>query len=101
MKTLVIHPEDVTTSFLAAIYEDLDATVITRKESNSKLKRSIKEHDRIIMLGCGNILEQGSHAELLKNPKGEYRKLVDAQIVKELEKKVDEHEEEQEKIQKE
>ena len=53
------------------------------------------------MLGCGNILEQGSHAELLKNPKGEYRKLVDAQIVKELEKKVDEHEEEQEKINKE
>lgn len=62
---------------------------------------TIKGADRIIMLGCGNILEMGSHSELIKNPKGEYRKLVDAQIVKELEKKVDEHEEEQEKINKE
>jgi len=58
---------------------------------------TIKGADRIIMLGCGNILEMGSHEELKNKPNGHYRKLIQAQIVEELEKKVDEHEEEAKK----
>jgi hypothetical protein len=53
MKTLVIHPEDNTTDFLKVIYQDRDWTVITDNISKSKLKKSIREHDRIIMLGHG------------------------------------------------
>jgi len=39
---------------------------------------TIKGADRIIMLGCGNILEMGSHDELKNLPKGHYRKLIQA-----------------------
>tara|TARA_R110000772_G_scaffold1210_2_gene4263 strand:+ start:2212 stop:2718 length:507 start_codon:yes stop_codon:yes gene_type:complete len=53
MKTLVIHPEDSTTDFLKVIYQDKDWTVITDNISKSKLKQSIRDHDRIVMLGHG------------------------------------------------
>ena len=53
MKTLVIHPKDTTTDFLSLIYEDKDWTVITDNISKSALKRQIKAHDRIVMLGHG------------------------------------------------
>lgn len=52
-KILIIHPEDSTTDFLKAIYEDLDATVVTERLSKSKLKVAINEHQRIILLGHG------------------------------------------------
>ena len=51
MQTLVIHPADITTDFLNMIYQKLDCTIITGRISKSKLKRTIKQHDRIIMLG--------------------------------------------------
>ena len=57
MKTLVIHPEDTSTDFLADIYWDkgwtlMDDPFIERKE----LIRMIQNHDRIVMLGHGSPL---------------------------------------------
>jgi hypothetical protein len=54
MKTLVIHPKDITTDFLSAIYVGKDWTVINTNVSKKTLKDSIKSHDRIIMLGHGS-----------------------------------------------
>jgi hypothetical protein len=54
MKTLIIHPHDVTTSFLSDIYADMDCTVIDEPISKSKLKAALLEHDRIIMMGHGD-----------------------------------------------
>lgn len=54
MKTLVIHPTDVTTDFLSTIYEGRGWTVLRDITSKSQLKESIKEHDRIVMLGHGS-----------------------------------------------
>ncbi len=55
MKTLVIHPFDVTTGFLSVIYEDKrDWTVIDTNVSAKFLKEQIKNHNRIIMLGHGS-----------------------------------------------
>jgi hypothetical protein len=54
MKTLVIHPKDYTTRFLKVIYEDHpEWTVIDERVSKSELKRQIKDHERIVMLGHG------------------------------------------------
>jgi hypothetical protein len=53
MKTLVIHPKDSSTDFLAEIYKDKDWTLISNNCSNSFLREQIKTHDRIIMLGHG------------------------------------------------
>ncbi|MCK9445607.1 hypothetical protein M0Q50_01795 [bacterium] len=53
MKTLVIHPFDITTGFLEDIYIDKDWTVVDWNPSKCGLKNLIKEHDRIIMLGHG------------------------------------------------
>ena len=53
MKTLVIHPKDSTTDFLSHIYIVKEWTLITKNVSKKILKDSIKEHDRIIMLGHG------------------------------------------------
>lgn len=54
MKTLVIHPQDNTTKVLHIIYKDKkDWTIINHNTSTSKLRKLIKEHDRIIMMGHG------------------------------------------------
>ena len=54
MKTLVIHPQDITTKMLSPIYENKkDWTIINYNISNSKLINLIKEHDRIVMMGHG------------------------------------------------
>lgn len=54
MKTLVIHPKDNSTDFLSDIYSDKDWTVITSIKSKSEMRRIIKDHDRIVMLGHGS-----------------------------------------------
>lgn len=54
MKTLVIHPKDKTTEFLSHIYKDKNFNVITYNPTNSKLRKLLKEYDRIIMLGHGS-----------------------------------------------
>lgn len=50
---LVIHPADPTTDVLCQIYRDINATVIRQKIPKSKLKKLMKDADRIIMLGHG------------------------------------------------
>ncbi len=57
---LVIHPADPTTDVLCQIYRDINAMVIRQKISKSKLKKLIKEADRIIMLGHGTESGLGS-----------------------------------------
>lgn len=54
MKTLVIHPIDSSTDFLSEIYKNKDWTIIRALPSKSEIKRKIKEHDRIVMLGHGS-----------------------------------------------
>lgn len=54
MKTLIIHPKDNTTDFLCDIYKDLHCTIINTQVSKSALKETIKNHDRIVMLGHGD-----------------------------------------------
>jgi len=71
MKTLVIHPKDLTTDFLSEIYSDKDWKVINKNVSTKYLKQQIKNHDRIIMLGHGT--EQG----LI----GFYRFVIDSKLV--------------------
>ena len=53
MKTLVIHPKENSTDFLSHIYKDKDFTVVNDNIGNSKKRKLLKEHDRIIMLGHG------------------------------------------------
>jgi len=56
MKTLVIHPFDITTGFLEDIYINHDWTIIDTNVSHKIMKDSIKSHNRIIMLGHGSDL---------------------------------------------
>lgn len=53
MKTLVIHPKDNSTDFLSHIYKDKNFTVVNDNIGNSKKRKLLKEHDRIIILGHG------------------------------------------------
>ena len=55
MRTLIIHPEDNTTSFLSIIYNGMsDVDLITDNHTpNSVIKEAIKCHDRIVLLGHG------------------------------------------------
>ena len=54
MKTLVIHPDDISTSFLTGVYADKAWTVIKVIHIAKKtLLNAIKAHDRIVMLGHG------------------------------------------------
>lgn len=53
MKTLVLHPWDSSTRFLESIYKGKGFTEIRIRPSNSEMKRLIKSHDRIIVLGHG------------------------------------------------
>ena len=52
--TLIIHPEDETTTFLNEIYTSIPDQKLIRDELNSeKLKKEMESHSRIIMLGHG------------------------------------------------
>lgn len=54
MSTLVIHPKDPSTDFLAVIYEDIaDKTIISRPCSTYRLCFLMGQHDRIMMMGHG------------------------------------------------
>jgi len=43
---------------------------------------TVKKVDTIIVLDAGEIVEKGTHADLLKNKEGHYRNLYDAQFLK-------------------
>lgn len=55
MKTLIIHPEDASTSFLDIVYTPIeDKTIITGGVSKTDVIKLINEHDRIMMMGHGS-----------------------------------------------
>ena len=55
-KTLVIHPDDISTDFLIEIYWDKEWTVMNDPFIDPRdLKEMIKDHDRVVMLGHGSI----------------------------------------------
>jgi hypothetical protein len=55
MKTLIIHPEDPSTSFLDIVYAPIEnKTVITGGVSKSEVQQLIREHDRVMMMGHGS-----------------------------------------------
>ena len=81
MKTLVIHPVDSTTDFLSVIYKGKDWTTIRQDISKSRLRRLIKDHDRIIMLGHGTDL--GLLGIIKSNLDGipEYKYVIDSTFI--------------------
>jgi hypothetical protein len=55
MKTLIIHPQDNSTTFLEVVYANIEnKTVITGGVSKAELIQLIEEHDRIMMMGHGS-----------------------------------------------
>lgn len=54
MKTLVVHPEDISTDFLSSVYSNTNFEIERTLQSSNKLKKKIKTSDRIIMLGHGS-----------------------------------------------
>jgi hypothetical protein len=55
MKTLIIHPEDSSTSFLDIVYEPIvNKTVITGGITKTEVQKLIHEHDRVMMMGHGS-----------------------------------------------
>lgn len=44
---------------------------------------TIKDADKIVVLSGGNVVEEGTHHDLLGNPDGAYSKLVNAQKLRE------------------
>lgn len=55
MKTLIIHPNDGSTSFLDIVYNDVpNKTVITKNAPRENLIYLMKTHDRVMMMGHGS-----------------------------------------------
>lgn len=55
MKTLIVHPEDSSTTFLEVVYAPIkDKTLITGGITKPELIKLIEEHDRIMMMGHGS-----------------------------------------------
>lgn len=55
MKTLIVHPNDKSTSFLEIVYSTIpNKTVITGGISRFDLMMEMKNHDRIMMMGHGS-----------------------------------------------
>jgi hypothetical protein len=53
MKTLIIHPSDRSTDFLKVIYNNIENKTVITNGDKKDLKKLIKEHDRIMMMGHG------------------------------------------------
>ena len=60
---------------LSELYSEMQSTVITI----SHRLYSVKNMDRIIILENGNIVEDGTHEELLKNQESKYSQLWNIQ----------------------
>lgn len=55
MKTLIIHPKDISTDFMKVAYENIPyKTIITGVISQYDVHKEIMNHDRIIMIGHGS-----------------------------------------------
>lgn len=56
-KVLIVHPSDLTTSFLKGIYRKMkDTTVISGGVSKSEIREAIDTHTQVILLGHGTQL---------------------------------------------
>ena len=77
MKTLIIHPKDITTDFLCKSYND-DFTLIRTNISKSLLLKLIRSHDLIIMMGHGTD----------KGLIGFDKYVIDSSLIDELRKKI-------------
>lgn len=65
MKTLVIHPRDITTKFLEGVYAGKNWTIITDASTSKEiLQTEIKLHDRIVMLGHGSPIGLFSYGDV-------------------------------------
>jgi hypothetical protein len=54
-KTLIIHPDDRSTDFLAPIYANIsNATVVTGGVTKDEVNQLIAEHDQVMMMGHGS-----------------------------------------------
>lgn len=51
---LVVHPDDRTTDFLTPSYQGMGATIVTKPREMFNLKETMRNHDRIIMMGHGS-----------------------------------------------
>lgn len=55
MKTLVIHPKDISTDFLSPIYTGLEnVTLVTGGWSQTQIQEAIQTHDQVMMMGHGS-----------------------------------------------
>jgi hypothetical protein len=55
MKTLIVHPQDRSTSFLDIVYNPIpNKTLVTGGITKDELRRLIESHDRIMMMGHGS-----------------------------------------------
>lgn len=54
MKTLIIHPRDVSTDFLKPIYNNIEDKTVLTEGTRKKIIQEIKRHDRIMMMGHGS-----------------------------------------------
>jgi|PlaIllAssembly_1097288.scaffolds.fasta_scaffold754698_1 hypothetical protein len=69
MKTLVIHPDDVSTEFLKEIYRDKGYTVETRWNAPmSTIRKLVRTHDRIMFMGHGGPSGLFGYTMHLNNP---------------------------------
>lgn len=54
MKTLIIHPEDPSTSFLDIVYNPIpNKTVITKDKTKKEIIELIESHDQVMLMGHG------------------------------------------------
>jgi hypothetical protein len=55
MKTLIIHPQDRTTTFLQPIYQTIpDKTIISGGAFMKDIRKMIDAHERVMMMGHGS-----------------------------------------------
>ncbi len=86
MKTLIIHPQDSSTSFLDIVYESIEnKTVISGGVTKSELHELIESHDRIMMMGHGSQFGLFSVGQFVNC--GSY--IIDQTVVPLLETKTD------------
>jgi hypothetical protein len=93
MKTLIIHPEDPTTTFLNPIYADIpNKTLVQSNSSKTEILSLMEEHDRIMMMGhgCpGGLLAVGKFEFEVRDLWSPWHCVVDREAVGLLSTKID------------
>lgn len=81
MTTLIVHPQDPTTTFLSGIYKNLtNKTVVTGGITKDIMRKKIESHDRILMMGHGSPAGLFSVGQF----PGEYSYIVDDSMAESL-----------------